>query len=78
MKWLIKDLEEKDKLYILNTIKFTQHQTFDEKFEFAGNFAITSTYEQWEEECRPCCGTRCFTIKCPSGRRVFFCFDFGH
>lgn len=77
MEYLI-DLSQEDKDFIEKVLLFTNHDTFHEQYEYAGNFAIVSSVEQWEEKCNPCCGQENLIINCPSGQRVFFCFDYGH
>lgn len=77
MKYLC-EVNEIEIAHILETIKFIHDETFDEKFPYSGNFAICSNIEDWERECQPCCGTHCSAIYLPTGKRVFFCFDYGH
>jgi hypothetical protein len=77
MRYLI-ELDQVDNDFIDKVLLFTNHESFDEKYEYAGNMAIASSVEQWENECNPCCGQFNMTINCPSGQRVFFCFDYGH
>lgn len=71
-------ISEKDKAYVDKTIAFIHHETFDEHYPYAGNFAIVSDYQIWLNNYNPCCGHASFDIHCPSGRKVIFCFDYGH
>ncbi len=72
-------LTKEDMEYVTKVTSFINDtETMDEHYEYAGNFAIANSVEQWELECNPCCGSYEAAIHCPSGKRVFFCFDYGH
>lgn len=72
------ELNKEETNHIDKVIRFIYDDTFEEHYEYGGNFAICSRVEDWEQQCSPCCGQFSSRIYLPTGRIVFFCFDFGH
>jgi hypothetical protein len=72
------DVNAQEIEHINKSISFIHDETFDEEYQYSGNFAICKNVEDWERECSPCCGTSVQEIELPTGRKVFFCFDYGH
>lgn len=72
------DLTAEEKSYIDKLTSFINHETFDDMFMHAGKFAICSNEQDWHDRFNPCCGISVNAIYLPTGKRVFFCFDYGH
>jgi hypothetical protein len=47
-------------------------------YVYAGKVAICESVQQWREELSPCCGMYTTDLVLPSGKKVVFCFDYGH
>lgn len=74
----ITKVSPKEKEEIEKATRFIHHKTFDEKFCFAGNFTIAGSEEDGEKHIKNCCGEVYYNIYLSTGKRVVFCFDYGH
>jgi hypothetical protein len=49
-----------------------------EDYEYNGNHTIADNFEQFYDECNPCCGIKEIELKLSTDKIVFYCFDYGH
>jgi hypothetical protein len=78
--YIMVKLGSEDLSYVAEIVnKIMLDPNFDEEYEYAGNFCIAPSEEEWENACSPCCGTFAKPIELPhAGGTVYFCFDYGH
>ena len=49
-----------------------------EDYEYNSNHTIADSFDQFYNECNPCCGMQQFELKLTTGKVVWYCFDYGH
>ena len=74
----VTNVTAEEKKEIERITRFIDHETFEERFCFSGNFTIAGSIEDGEKHIDHCCGEAFYDIYLSNGRRVVLCFDFGH
>ena len=49
-----------------------------EDYEYNGNHTIADSFDQFYNECNPCCGMYQIELKLSTDKIVWYCFDYGH